>query len=123
MAVFKGEGNACRITGRVVGEVKSSRVGANETPLTRFGVKCGEGRDGEIMNVKCWRGLAESAASLHSGDLVDVAGFIESREHNDKTYYDLSADYSNVASIYAPQMHVGDAGSLFTDIGSDDIPF
>ena len=97
MAIYKGEGNARRITGRVVGEVKFSTVGANETPLTRFGVKCGEGREGEIVNVKCWRGLAEIAKEINNGDSVDVSGFVEQREYEGKTYYDLVADYINVA--------------------------
>ena len=128
MAIYKGEGNARRITGRVVGDVKFSTVGANETPLTRFGVKCGEGREGEIVNVKCWRGLAEIAKDINNGDSVDVSGFVEQREYEGKTYYDLVADYLNVARKAAPaadpaapeQLNISD---IFTDIGSNDIPF
>ena len=128
MAIYKGEGNARRITGRVVGEVKFSTVGANETPLTRFGVKCGEGREGEIVNVKCWRVLAEIAKEINNGDSVDVSGFVEQREYEGKTYYDLVADYLNVARKSAPaadpaapeQLNISD---IFTEISSNDIPF
>ena len=91
-------------------------------------MKCGEGRDGEIVNVKCWRGLAEIAKDINNGDSVDVSGFVEQREYEGKTYYDLVADYLNVARKAAPaadpaapeQLNISD---IFTEISSNDIPF
>lgn len=121
MAIFKGEGNSIRVTGRVVGTVKTSKVGANETPLARFGCKCGEGREGEIMNVKAWRNLAEFAETLQNGDAVDVSGYLETREYDSKTFTDLVADYINVSRAIPAQPIVDADG--FTDLDSSDIPF
>jgi single-strand DNA-binding protein len=79
------------VVGTLVSDVRPRRVGPDGTLVLNFRVACTERRldktseswvDGEslYLSVKCWRRLAENAASLVKGDPVIVSGKLRTRE-------------------------------------------
>ncbi len=79
------------VVGTLVSDMRPRRVGPDGTLVLNFRVACTERRldkmseswiDGDslYLSVKCWRRLAENAASLVKGDPVIVSGKLRTRE-------------------------------------------
>ena len=105
--------------------------------VTEFSLMAGKKPDGttRFVNCKAWNDLAQAAASLRKHDSVMVAGRLESREYNGKTYNDIVCDWigqsigggdncstSNSAPKYEPPA----SGPSFTELSDDvsgELPF
>lgn len=89
--------------GTVSRDPEYKEVGANGTPLTRFGVRVGSATDpvsgerkGMFVNVVAWRDRAKFAKNIRKDDSVCVIGVQDVREYDGKEYKDLVADYIGV---------------------------
>jgi len=107
----------CLICGRLIKNAVYSTVGAKHTPLTKLTVSYS--KEG-IMNVDVWSESAIATQDLKKGDRILVAGELNSREYNGKTYWTLTADY--IGQPLKP-VDVEAKADDFEDIISTNIPF
>ena len=105
--------------------------------VTEFSLLAGKKPDGttRFVNCKAWNDLAQAAASLRKHDSVMVAGRLESREYNGKTYNDIVCDWigqslgggdNRSTSNSAPKHEPPASGPSFTELSDDvsgELPF
>lgn len=110
-------GTECLVAGRLIKDATYSLVGAKHTPLTKLTLSYS--KEG-LMNVDVWSELAIATQDLKKGDRIFVAGTLNSREYNGKTYWTLTADY--VGQPLKP-VDVEVKADDFEDIQTSDVPF
>ena len=102
--------------------------------VTEFSIIAGKKPDGttRFVNCKAWNDLAQAAATLRKGESVMVAGRLDSREYNGKTYNDLVCDWVGRSLCYgapsvpsAPKHEPTATGADFHEISDADgeLPF
>ena len=100
--------------------------------VTEFSLMAGKKPDGttRFVNCKAWNDLAQAAASLRKHDSVMVAGRLDSREYNGKTYSDLVCDWIGQSiGGYSPATHgsaptAQPAEPTFTELADEsELPF
>ena len=112
-------------------EMKTTKTGKF---VTEFSVIAGKKPDGttRFVNCKAWNDLAQAAATLRKGESVMVAGRLDSREYNGKTYNDLVCDWvglslgGGTATATAPAPTAATSAPTFTELSDDDtseLPF
>ena len=114
------------VAGRATRDAESAYVGKNDTLRTKFSMAIGKDADGntQYANVVAWRGLAEYARGIAKGTSVIVAGTLESRDYNGKTYTDLVADWLNYVDAEAPAAPLQTPdGFVPLDPNDDTLPF
>ena len=85
------------VAGTCTKDSEYKTVGDNKTPLITFSLAI-NGRDEEGKYVECkafGAKLAGYGKGIKKGDAVAAAGFIETREHNGKTYTSLNCQWFN----------------------------
>lgn len=119
------------VAGFVARDAEFREVGDRATPLTKFAVKAfetgtGQERVTHWCNVVCWRDAAYAAQEIRKGDYVLVAGTLQEREYEGKTYTDLVAEFVSVqGAAKQAQTAAPDAGYILTgdEIDDGDLPF
>jgi single-strand DNA-binding protein len=110
-------------------EMKTTKTGKL---VTEFSLIAGKKPDGttRFVNCKAWNDLAQAAASLRKHDSVMVAGRLDSREYNGKTYSDLVCDWIGQSiGGCSPATHGGaptaqPAEPTFTELADEsELPF
>ncbi len=116
------------VAGFVPKDAEMAFVGEKKTPRTKFSIKA-SGFNAEPVvwvNVVAWGNLALVAQSIQKGDNIMVAGTLASREYNDKTYTDLTADYiclsHHVPDSYVPEVRADSTVPPMPEI-DEDLPF
>lgn len=115
------------VAGTAHDNAEFKRVGQNETAMAKFSVYLGKGEDGKGQYANCvaWRDLAEYASGVCKDDPVIVAGKLESREYEGKTYTTLNVQWMSYG-VPRHEEHmpmVADPGATFTETADDDLPF
>jgi hypothetical protein len=110
-------------------EMKTTTTGKY---VSEFSIIAGKKPDGttRFVNCKAWNDLAQAAASLRKHDSVMVAGRLDSREYNGKTYSDLVCDWIGQSiGGCSPATHGGaptaqPAEPTFTELADEsELPF
>ena len=99
--------------------------------VTEFSIIAGKKPDGttRFVNCKAWNELAQAAAQLQKRDSVMLAGRLESREYNGKTYNNIVCDWIGQSicarSLNSAPPYSVPASPAFSEIGDDDgeLPF
>ena len=121
MALIKGEGSSRIVTGRVIKDAEYRLAGSKQTPMTTFAVSYGRNaQNGGILNVTCFKQLADYCKDIKKGDSVLVGGSLESSEYNGKTYWKLMADYASVVDVIPVSVDKPDS---WGELKTEDIPF
>lgn len=120
--IFKGEGMARVVTGKLIKNAKYQKVGEKQYPKTEIAIAFGKG-DNEIINAAFWYESAIAAAKLVKNDRVLVAGNLTSREYEGKTYWTLDADFFAVQPVRTEEQETIEAMEGFKDVDASSIPF
>ena len=120
--IFKGEGTARVVTGKLIKNAKYQKVGEKKYPKTEIAIAFGKG-DNEIINAAFWYESATAAAKLVKNDRVLVAGNLTSRDYEGKTYWTLDADFFAVQPVRTEEQEIAEGMAGFTEVKTDEPPF
>ena len=121
------------LQGNAVRDAEVTQV--NGKTLGKVSVAAQKNADGSTLfvGVNAWHGKARSVEAIRKMDSVFAIGTLKKREYNEKTYYDLDAEfvsvnvnlgggYSSRQTEAAPAVFVSDTEFAALD-GEDDLPF
>lgn len=117
--------------GNATRDAEYKEVGDKMTPLTKWGMAVGENKDGETRYIDCaaWGRNAPGGIGIKKGDAVLCYGRLESREYNEKTYYELRCEFVSVMRaqpISSNSVPASGGDGLYQelqDANEDELPF
>ena len=117
--------------GTATKDAEYKEIGNNGTPLASFSLavnRFGANVPAIYLDCKAFGAtLANRAIQIKKGDMVRVDGFIEEREHNEKTYKSLNCQFVDILPKLTAMQNVPQSAPVddFTDMDlSDDLlPF
>jgi len=116
---LQGRNGSMIVAGRLIKDPETKKVGSKGWCKTTLVIA--ETREEPLITAVAWYELGDECAKFRKGDRVLVAGTMQSREYNGKTYEDLGLDFALKMSI--GQQTAAPAADAFSDITEDDCPF
>lgn len=117
---IQGKNGSMIVAGRLIKDAENKRIGARGYSKTT--IVLAESKEEPLITAVAWYELGDECARFRKGDRVLVAGKIESREYNGKTYEDLVLDFALKQSVGQPAAQAT-AEETYTDVSADDCPF
>lgn len=116
---LQGRNGSMIVAGRLIKDPETKKVGAKGWCKTTLVIA--ESKEEPLITAVAWYELGDECAKFRKGDRVLVAGTMQSREYNGKTYEDLALDFAIKQST--GQQVAEPAADAFSDITEDDCPF
>ena len=117
------DGTYFEVVGRVVGDVKHTKVGSKGYDKTQFAIA----RDKKSPLITCvaWYEEALIAAEhIRKGDRIKVCGIEKSHEYMGKTFTELDVQFFSVQPRLSNSSPVAsDDANAFTNVSIEDCPF
>lgn len=117
---LQGKNGSMILAGRLIKDPETKKVGNKGWCKTTMVIA--DQREEPLVTAVAWYELGEECARFRKGDRVLVAGTMQSREYNGKTYEDLALDFALKQSLGVTAAE-GAAADEFSDVTADDCPF
>ena len=116
---LQGKNGAMIVAGRLIKDPETKKVGARGWCKTTLVIA--ETREEPLITAVAWYELGDECKRFHKGDRVLVAGRVETREYNGRTYEDLILDFALRQGVGQPVEEPN--MNQFADVSADDCPF
>lgn len=118
---LQGRNGAMIVAGRLIKDAEHKLIGSKGYDKTTLVIS--ESKTEPLITAVAWYELGAECANFRKGDRVLVAGTVEEREYNGRTYEDLNVSFILRQSLSATDSTAAPINDQFSDISADDCPF